>query len=148
MRPTNLSSGTLPRTSHLADAGTLSNNSPASRPPPQVVLEPDNMLNLSITSPAATVALALMSLRTNNAAVAARFQLPDTPFGLDCVRPDCITLRALGRAMVMWDSIEPSADWLAASLPPLFRVRAGGLPRGPGEGRGSATGIARRCVTV
>ncbi len=93
-------------------------------PPKQVVLEPDNLLNLSITSPAATVALALMYLRTNNAVIASRFQLPDTPFGLDCVRPDCITLRALGRALVMWDSIEPSGDWLAASMPELFRVRS------------------------
>ncbi|EFJ50111.1 hypothetical protein VOLCADRAFT_38546, partial [Volvox carteri f. nagariensis] len=76
-------------------------------------------LNLSITSPAATVALALMYLRTNNAAIARRFQLPDTPFGLDFVRPDCITLRALGAALVMWDSIEPSEGWLAESMPSL-----------------------------
>ncbi|GLI61805.1 hypothetical protein VaNZ11_004310 [Volvox africanus] len=79
------------------------------------------MLNLSITSPAATVALALMYLRTNNAAIAGRFQLPDTPFGLDCVRPDCITLRALGRALVMWDAIEPSEDWVEMNMAPLFR---------------------------
>eukprot|EP00198_Chlamydomonas_reinhardtii_P004462 XP_001693798.1 anaphase promoting complex subunit 1 [Chlamydomonas reinhardtii] len=73
-----------------------------------VVLEPDNSLNVSITSPAATVALALMYLRTHNAAVAARFALPATPYDLDATRPDVITLRALGGALVMWDAVQPS----------------------------------------
>lgn len=90
----------------------------------QVVLEPDDQLNLSITSPAATVALALMYLRTNDPRVAGRFALPDTPYGLDGVRPDLITLRALGAALVMWDGVEPSGRWIAASMPPLFRVGA------------------------
>lgn len=41
------------------------------------VLEND-MINTHVTSPAAIVALGLMYLKTNNAAVAARLALPDT----------------------------------------------------------------------
>ncbi len=95
-----------------------------------MVLEPDDQLNLSITSPAATVALALMYLRTNDPRVAGRFALPDTPYGLDGVRPDLVTLRALGAALVMWDGVEPSGRWIAASMPPLFRVGAGARREG------------------
>ncbi|GIM09537.1 hypothetical protein Vretimale_13366 [Volvox reticuliferus] len=115
--PAALNTPAAARLGDSASVGAVGNGQGAAL----VVLEPDNMLNLSITSPAATVALALMYLRTNNAAIASRFQLPDTPFGLDCVRPDCITLRALGRALVMWNAIEPSEDWLETSMPPLLR---------------------------
>lgn len=87
----------------------------------QVVLEsPD--INLSVTSPGATLALALMYLKTNDAATAACFVVPDTPYALARVRPDFVLLRVLGRCLVMWDDIEPSQAWVAAQLPGLYRV--------------------------
>lgn len=51
-------------------------NQPYCRPPRlQTVLEGD-LVNLGVTSPAAALALGLMYLQTNDAAVAAAFHLP------------------------------------------------------------------------
>lgn len=33
-----------------------------------------------------------------------------------------VLLRVLGRALVMWDTVEPSQAWLDAQLPHLLRV--------------------------
>lgn len=88
----------------------------------QVVLEGQHV-NLDVTSPGATLALGLMFLRTNDAAIAASFAIPDTAFALDYVRPDLILLRLLARSLVLWDSIRPTADWIASQLPPLLQVR-------------------------
>lgn len=51
----------------------------------QVVLEGE-LVNTAVTGPGATLALALMFLRTNDAAVAASFTLPTTAHTLDMVR--------------------------------------------------------------
>ena len=50
-----------------------------------------DVINLVVTSPAATLALALMFLKTNDAAIAASFFVPDSAYALDLVRPDQVT---------------------------------------------------------
>lgn len=35
-------------------------------------------------------------------------QVPDTVYTLDRMRPDMVTLMALGRALVLWDNIQPT----------------------------------------
>lgn len=87
----------------------------------QVVLE-GKLVNLDVTSPAATLALGLMFLRTSDPAIAAAFALPDTHFALDYVRPDFIMLRILARSLVMQDSVEASQAWIEAQMPPLIKV--------------------------
>ena len=87
----------------------------------QVVLE-GKLVNLDVTSPAATLALGLMFLRTNDAAIAAAFTLPDTHFALDYVRPDFVMLRILARSLVMQDSVQASQAWVEAQMPPLIKV--------------------------
>ncbi|EFN54660.1 hypothetical protein CHLNCDRAFT_9822, partial [Chlorella variabilis] len=87
----------------------------------QVVLEGD-LVNLGVTSPAAALALGLMYLQTNDGEVAAAFQLPDTHFAMDFVQPDQLALRMLMRSLVMWDSIQPTEEWLLGQLPPLLKV--------------------------
>lgn len=62
----------------------------------QVLLE-GSLVNLDVTSPAATLALTLMFLKTNDASVAGMLSLPDTTFTLDFVRPSFILLRILAR---------------------------------------------------
>lgn len=79
-------------------------------------------MNLDVTSPAATLALGLMFLRTNDPAIAAAFALPDTRFALDYVRPDFIMLRILARSLVVQDSVLASQAWVEAQLPPLIKV--------------------------
>lgn len=77
-------------------------------------------MNTSITSPAATMALTLIYLKTNDAAVAAHLALPDTTYSLDLIRPDFILLRVLGQSLIMWDSICPTQSWVESQLPPLL----------------------------
>ena len=86
-----------------------------------MVLE-GSLVNLDVTSPGATLALALMYLKTNDAAVAATFEVPATHFALDFVKPVLVQLRVLGRALVMWDGVRPTREWVLAQLPPIIRV--------------------------
>lgn len=53
-----------------------------------------------------------MYLRSNNGAIAARLALPDTRYIIDHVRPDIMQLLVLGRALIMWDAIEPEVGWV------------------------------------
>lgn len=55
-------------------------------------------LNLVVTSPAATLALALMFLKTNDAAIAGYFFIPDSAYALDLVRPDQVRGEGRGRS--------------------------------------------------
>jgi anaphase-promoting complex subunit 1 len=73
----------------------------------QVVLE-RGLANPNVTAPAATVALTLMFLKTNDAGVAAGFKMPWTMYELHGVRPDLLQLRVMGRALVMWEEIAPT----------------------------------------
>lgn len=38
------------------------------------------------------------------------------------VRPDHVLLRVVARALVLWDSVQPTQEWLYAQLLPLVRV--------------------------
>ncbi len=91
--------------------------------PLQVVLEESGGPHLGVTSPAAAMALCLMFLASNDGRVAAALSVPGTHAGLYALRPDLVMLRVLGRAMVMWEGVQPSQAWLDAQLPPLLQVR-------------------------
>ncbi|KAF8335694.1 uncharacterized protein EI90DRAFT_2969281 [Cantharellus anzutake] len=78
---------------------------------PQEAL-PTAEVNMNFVSPAATIALALMYLKTNRADIAASFALPPDPAGLREIQPSLLLLRALGKSLVMWDDIEPSVTWV------------------------------------
>ena len=74
--------------------------------PAQVVLEGDAP-NLAVTAPGATLALALMFLKTNDAAVTTAFTVPASAYALDLMRPDQVgLLSCLGPV---------AADWLGHS---------------------------------
>lgn len=47
-------------------------------------------------------------------------QVPDTVYALDHMRPDMILLMVLGSALIMWDNIAASQDWIVKQLPPLL----------------------------
>ncbi|GAA6064503.1 hypothetical protein JCM10212_001811 [Sporobolomyces blumeae] len=74
-------------------------------------------IDVSITTSAATVGLALMFLRTNRQDVADIFEIPDTPGRLDYVRPDLLLLRTLAGSLVMWNDIAASKEWIESRLP-------------------------------
>jgi hypothetical protein len=87
----------------------------------QVVLE-GSLVNLDVTSPAATLAFALMFLQTNDKSAAEMLVLPDSTFTLDFVRPFYILLRILARALILWDAVEPTEAWVYAQLPEVLRA--------------------------
>lgn len=87
----------------------------------QVVLE-GSLVNLDVTSPAATLALTLMFLKTNERTVADMLVLPDTTFNLDFIRPSCILLRVVARSLIMWDSIQPTQEWVMQQMPEVVRM--------------------------
>ncbi|GAB4821235.1 hypothetical protein N2152v2_008281 [Parachlorella kessleri] len=101
--------------------GTVAEELAAAQGSSQVVLEGE-LVNLEVTSPAATLALGLMYLHTNDTGIARVFALPDTHFALDFVRPEHLQLRVLMRALVLWDGVRPTEDWLQAQLPQLIRL--------------------------
>ncbi|KAI0633465.1 hypothetical protein C8Q77DRAFT_789189 [Trametes polyzona] len=73
--------------------------------------------DVNITSPAATVALGLMYLRTERQDVADIISIPTTLEGLNSIQPNFLTVRAMARAIIMWDKITPTKAWLMAQLP-------------------------------
>lgn len=80
-----------------------------------------DMINVDVTCPAATVALALMFLRTNNHALASRLLLPDSHFLLQAIRPDFVMLRVVARSLILWDSVEPTVEWVQRNIPPIVK---------------------------
>lgn len=93
---------------------------PLNRPPPfaQQMLE-GNIVNVAITSPAATLAMGLVFLKTNDAAAAGRIVVPSTYHALDSVRPDLLLLRVVARALILWDSVEPTKCAFPAFCSPV-----------------------------
>jgi anaphase-promoting complex subunit 1 len=77
-------------------------------------------INTDMTAPGAILALGLYFLQTNSTVAAARLQLPDTHVLLDTVRPDLLLLRVVARALILWDFVRPSTDWIESQLPSVI----------------------------
>ena len=90
------------------------------RPQSYQIMEGDS-INIDITSPGATLALAMMYWRSNNQNIASWMTVPETSFLLEFVRPDFLMLRTIGRGLILWDSVVPSLDWVEAHVPPDIR---------------------------
>ena len=84
------------------------------------IKEGDNV-NLDVTAPGATLALGLMFLKTNNATVAGRLNIPKTHFLLQYLRPDLVLLRVLAKNIIMWDSMKPTQEWVQDQIPDIVR---------------------------
>ena len=69
----------------------------------------------------ATVAIAIIFMKTNDKALAQKIDIPDTEVQFDYVRPDIFLLRTLARHLIMWDSIKASQKWIHRSLPSFYR---------------------------
>lgn len=125
------------------DGGTGDSGSGAS----QVVLEGERV-DVAVSGPGATIALALQFIRTNDAAVAAAFKLPHNAHTLDLNRPDHVLLRVVARALVMWDSVQPTLEWLHAQLPPLVQVPLEDLLKGRAPKRVDAESAAQAHIAI
>ena len=84
------------------------------------------LVNVDVTAAGATMALALIFLKTNNASVASQLRIPASLYSLACVRPDLVMLRVIARNLIMWDEVRPTSAWLASQLPELAKPPAVG----------------------
>lgn len=75
------------------------------------------VFGVNITSPAATIALGLMFMKTERADVASLFEIAHTPLALSRIPPNVLLIRALSRLLIMWDSITPTEAWVTTQVP-------------------------------
>lgn len=72
----------------------------------------------------AVLALAFVFMKTNDASIARKVDIPDTMHQFEYVRPDIFLLRTLARHLIMWNKILPAEQFVQASLPQQHRHRA------------------------
>ncbi|KAJ7145992.1 hypothetical protein C8R44DRAFT_656033 [Mycena epipterygia] len=86
-----------------------------------VVSKTGNSFDINLTSPAATLALGLMYLRTERQDVADMLTVPDTVLALNRIQPSFLLMRVLAKALIMWNSVAPTSEWQAAQIPTAIR---------------------------
>ena len=72
---------------------------------------------------AATLAIALIFLKTEDRALAKKIDVPDTVHQFDYVRPDIFLLRTVACHLIMWNEITPTMDWMENQLPTPYKSR-------------------------
>jgi anaphase-promoting complex subunit 1 len=77
--------------------------------------------DINLTSPATTLALGLMYLRTERQDVADMLTIPDTVLALNCIQPSFLLMRVLAKALIMWNSVAPTSEWQAAQISTAIR---------------------------
>uniref|UniRef100_A0A452U3R7 Anaphase-promoting complex subunit 1 n=1 Tax=Ursus maritimus TaxID=29073 RepID=A0A452U3R7_URSMA len=78
-------------------------------------------INVDVTCPGATLALAMIYLKTNNRSIADWLRAPDTMYLLDFVKPEFLLLRTLARCLILWDDILPNSKWVDSNVPQIIR---------------------------
>ncbi|KZT23058.1 hypothetical protein NEOLEDRAFT_1096792 [Neolentinus lepideus HHB14362 ss-1] len=78
-------------------------------------------LDLNQTSAAATIALGLMYLKTGRKEVADIVSIPDTVLALKHVQPSFLMIRTIARCLIMWNSVQPSQEWLLTQIPKVVQ---------------------------
>jgi len=69
----------------------------------------------------ATIAIALIFLKTGDEALASKIDVPSTTQQLDYVRSDILALRIVAKNLIMWNHIEPTNDWIMNGIPVEYR---------------------------
>ncbi|EGX51392.1 hypothetical protein AOL_s00054g462 [Orbilia oligospora ATCC 24927] len=78
--------------------------------------------SLDKSTASATIALALIYMKTNDEALAKKIDVPETTALMDYVRPDIFLLRTLAKHLIMWDNIEPSLEWISNNFPGCLKA--------------------------
>ncbi|EPS42387.1 hypothetical protein H072_3591 [Dactylellina haptotyla CBS 200.50] len=73
--------------------------------------------SLDKSTASATIAIALIYMKTNDEALAKKIDVPETTALMDYVRPDIFLLRTLAKHLIMWDHIEPTLEWISNNFP-------------------------------
>lgn len=69
----------------------------------------------------ATIAVALIFMKTHEAAIARKIDIPDTVQQFDYVRPDIFLLRTVARHLIMWNHIRATNLWIEKQLPTIYQ---------------------------
>ncbi|KAL3915324.1 MAG: hypothetical protein SGILL_005708 [Bacillariaceae sp.] len=77
-------------------------------------------INIDVTSPGATLALGLMYMKSGNRTIASAISIPETHFLLEYIRPDFLMLRIISRALILWDDVCPTNEWIDSQLPKVI----------------------------
>jgi hypothetical protein len=56
-------------------------------------------------------------MKTGNRTITLALALPDTHFLLEFVRPDLLGLRVVSRALILWDDVQPTREWMDKQIP-------------------------------
>ncbi|XP_046885397.1 LOW QUALITY PROTEIN: anaphase-promoting complex subunit 1 [Hypomesus transpacificus] len=92
---------------------------------PSYQIKEGDTINVDVTCPGATLALAMIYLKTNNRSIADWLKAPDTMFLLDFIKPEFLLLRTLARCIIMWDEILPNSDWVSSNVPQIIKENIG-----------------------
>ncbi|KAM4607119.1 anaphase-promoting complex subunit 1 [Polymixia lowei] len=92
---------------------------------PSYQIKEGDTINVDVTCPGATLALAMIYLKTNNRSIADWLKAPDTMFLLDFIKPEFLLLRTLARCIIMWDEILPDAEWVSSNVPQIIQENIG-----------------------
>lgn len=88
---------------------------------PSYQIKEGDTINVDVTCPGATLAFAMIYLKTNNKSIADWLKPPDTWFLLDFIKPEFLLLRTLARCIIMWDEILPNTEWVKSNIPQIMR---------------------------
>jgi len=75
------------------------------------------LFDINLTSPAASIALGLMYLRTGRRDIADILTIPDTILELNSIQPTFLLIRTIARALILFDQIQPSSEWIQKQVP-------------------------------
>uniref|UniRef100_A0A8C8G0I9 Anaphase-promoting complex subunit 1 n=1 Tax=Oncorhynchus tshawytscha TaxID=74940 RepID=A0A8C8G0I9_ONCTS len=92
---------------------------------PSYQIKEGDTINVDVTCPGATLALAMIYLKTNNRSIADWLKAPDTMFLLDFIKPEFLLLRTLARCIIMWDDILPNSEWVSSNVPQIIQENIG-----------------------
>lgn len=71
----------------------------------------------------ATVAFALIFMKTHDEGLSRKIDIPDTVHQFEYVRPDIFLLRTLARHLIMWNNIKATAAWMREQLPTVYKPK-------------------------
>ncbi|EGG02598.1 uncharacterized protein MELLADRAFT_91152 [Melampsora larici-populina 98AG31] len=81
---------------------------------------PTSTIDVSVTSPAATLALALLYLKTGRQEAVTMCEIPQTETRLEYIRPDLLMIRTLAKCLIKWDTIEAEMSWMESLVPKVI----------------------------
>jgi anaphase-promoting complex subunit 1 len=77
--------------------------------------------DISLSTSPASIALALIYLKSNRQDKAEKMPLPQSANQLEKIRPDLLSIRAICRSLILWDDIQPDSAWLNGILPAFLQ---------------------------